>query len=223
MTTAQETIARGERALARRDPVMRALIRQVGPAAISARRSRSYFEALAQSIVYQQLAGKAAAAIYGRFLTFFDGSPPSAQAVAQLSDERMRSAGLSNAKVASIRDLAMKSLDGTVPLRGLARFPDEEIIARLSSVRGIGRWTAEMFLIFQLARPDVWPVDDLGVRNGYRIAYDLPDMPKPKELAALGERFRPYRTVAAWYCWQAVHIARGDMVTPGRTEKAARA
>jgi len=222
MSAPKASIAAGERLLARRDPVMRRLIKEAGPANIAGRRSRSYFEALAQSIVYQQLAGKAAAAIYGRVLAYFNGAAPTAPAVLTLSIEQLRSAGLSNAKVASIRDLATKSLDGTVPLRGLARYSDEEIIARLSTVRGIGRWTAEMFLIFQLARPDVWPVDDLGIRNGYRIAYELPAMPTAKELAGLGDPFRPYRTVAAWYCWQAVHIARGDMITPGGRAKPVR-
>jgi DNA-3-methyladenine glycosylase II len=127
----------------------------------------------------------------------------------------LRSVGLSGAKTASIRDLAAKSLDGTVPLRGLSRLSDEEIVERLSSVRGIGPWTAEMFLMFQLGRPNVWPVGDLGVRNGYRIAYGLDEMPTPKQLLPLGEAYRPYRSVAAWYCWAAVHLARGDMVLPG--------
>jgi DNA-3-methyladenine glycosylase II len=204
-----------ERALARRDPVMRRLIKEVGPATFAAGRSRSYFHALVESIVYQQLAGKAAAAIHGRFMALLDGVGLSAEAVLALPEERMRSAGLSNAKTLSIRDLAAKSIDGTVPLRGIMRLSDEEIIERLSAVRGIGRWTAEMFLIFQLGRPDVWPVDDYGVRNGYKIAYELAELPKPKALFTLGERFRPYRTYAAWYCWQQVHIARGQMITPG--------
>jgi DNA-3-methyladenine glycosylase II len=215
MATASRTLSPPERALARRDPVLRAIMRQAGPAPIGKRRSRTNFEALARAIVFQQLAGKAAAAIYGRFENLFDGVGPSAEGVTRLSYESMRSVGLSNAKVLALQDLAAKTLDGTVPRRGISKLDDEEIIERLSAVRGIGRWTAEMFLLFQLGRPDVWPVDDLGVRNGYRIAYELPSMPTAKELAPLGDRFKPYRSYAAWYCWQAVHIARGDMVTPG--------
>jgi DNA-3-methyladenine glycosylase II len=212
--TQQEQIAAAERALARRDRVMRGLIRQAGPCTLGTRRQRSHFDALVRAIVYQQLAGKAAAAIHGRFLALFDGGRLSPEAVLALSEPQMRSAGLSGAKVASIRDLAAKSLDGTVPKRGFSRLSDDEIVERLSSVRGIGRWTAEMFLMFQLARPDVWPVDDLGVRNGYGLAYEMP-APTPKELMPLGDVYRPYRSVAAWYCWAAVHLSRGDMVTPG--------
>ena len=209
-----KALSQAERVLARRDPVMKGLMRQAGLAPIGKRRSRSSFEALVRAIVFQQLAGRAAAAIYGRVgLLFPSGLSP--EAVMAVSDEALRGAGLSNAKVASIRDFATKALDGTVPLRSLGRFPDDEIVARLVTVRGIGRWTAEMFLLFQLGRPDVWPVDDLGVRNGYRIAYELPEMPTAKELMPLGEPFRPYRSYAAWYCWQAVHIARADMITPG--------
>jgi DNA-3-methyladenine glycosylase II len=213
--TQQEQIAKAERALARRDPVMRRLIRQAGPATPGTRRQRSHFGALVRAIVYQQLAGRAAAAIHGRFLALFEGGQLSPEGVLALSEPQMRAAGLSGAKVASIRDLAAKSLDGTVPLRGFSRLSDDEIVERLSSVRGIGRWTAEMFLLFQLGRPDVWPVDDLGVRNGYRIAYQLAVAPTAKELLPLGEAYRPYRSVAAWYCWAAVHLSRGDMITPG--------
>lgn len=200
----------GERTLARRDPVMRRLIRQVGPANLGRRRSRSHFDALVRSIMYQQLAGRAAAAIHARFLDLFRDEGLSPQAVLATPERRLRAAGLSGAKAVSVRDLAARSLDGTVPLQGLARLSDDEVIKRLSAVRGIGRWTAEMFLMFQLGRMDVWPVDDYGVRNGYRIAYELSSMPSAKELQPLGERFRPYRSIAAWYCWQAVHLARGD-------------
>ena len=207
-------ISEAERILARRDPVLRRLIKQAGPAPIGKRRSRNSFEALVRSIVFQQLAGKAAATIYGRVEALFPkGLSP--EAVMGVSDAALRGAGLSAAKTASIRDFATKCLDGTVPLRSLGRYSDDEIVTRLVTVRGIGRWTAEMFLLFQLGRPDVWPVDDLGVRNGYRIAYQLPEMPTSKELMPLGEKYRPYRSYAAWYCWQAVHIARGEMVTPG--------
>jgi DNA-3-methyladenine glycosylase II len=166
-----------------------------------------HFGALAESILYQQLAGAAAAAIHRRFVALFDdGLTPAA--VLAVPEQRLRGAGLSGSKAESIRDLAAKVAEGTVPLERIERFADEEIVNRLSVVRGIGRWTAEMFLIFQLRRLDVWPVDDYGVRQGWTLAYRLKELLKPKELMAEGERFRPYRTVPAWYCWQAVHEAR---------------
>ena len=165
-----------------------------------------HFGALAESILYQQLAGAAAAAIHRRFVALFDGDL-SPEAVLALPEERLRRAGLSGSKATSIRDLAAKVADGTVPLDHINRLPDQKIIDRLTIVRGIGRWTAEMFLIFQLRRLDVWPVDDYGVRKGYALAYGLPALLTPKQLQVEGERFRPYRTVAAWYCWRAVHAA----------------
>lgn len=162
----------------------------------------SVFAALVRSITFQQLAGRAAAAIYGRFqASLADGFTP--EAVLALPEPAFRSAGLSGAKTAAIRDLAAKALDGTVSLQEIASLTDDEIIQRLSLVRGIGRWTAEMLLIFHLRRPDVWPVDDLGVRKGYALAHGLPAPPAPKELLALGDIYRPFRSVAAWYCWRA--------------------
>jgi DNA-3-methyladenine glycosylase II len=161
------------------------------------------FAALARSILYQQLAGAAAAAIHGRFLKLFaDGLSPSA--VVALPEGAMRSAGLSGSKSAAITDLARKVVDGTVPLHEVESLSDDDVVARLVQVRGIGRWTAEMFLIFQLRRLDVWPVDDYGVRKGWARAHKLKDLPTPRALQAEGERFHPYRTIAAWYCWRAV-------------------
>jgi len=192
--------------VARRDRVMAQLIKRTGPFRLP-RPSTDHFAALAESILYQQLAGAAAAAIHRRFVALFDGGL-SPEAVLALPQRRLRTAGLSGSKAASIRDLAAKVADGTVPLDHISRFSDEEIITRLSVVRGIGRWTAEMFLIFQLRRLDVWPVDDYGVRKGYSLAYGLRELPTPKQLQVEGERFRPYRTVPAWYCWQAVHEER---------------
>jgi DNA-3-methyladenine glycosylase II len=192
--------------VARRDPVMAGLMEKTGRFRLSPPTS-DHFAALAESILYQQLAGAAAAAIHRRFVALFDGQLSPAGVLA-LPEERLRAAGLSGSKVASIRDLAAKVADGTVPLEHINRLPDEEIISRLSVVRGIGRWTAEMFLIFQLRRLDVWPVDDYGVRQGWSLAYGLPDLLKPKQLQAEGDRFRPFRTVPAWYCWQAVHESR---------------
>jgi DNA-3-methyladenine glycosylase II len=192
--------------VARRDRVMAKLMKRIGPFRLP-RPTTAHFAALAESILYQQLAGAAAAAIHRRFVALFDGDL-SPDAVLALPPKKLRAAGLSGSKVASIRDLAAKVADGTVPLHRIGRFPDEEIITRLSVVRGIGRWTAEMFLIFQLRRLDVWPVEDYGVRKGYALAYGLRDLLTPKQLQVEGERFRPYRTVAAWYCWRAVHEQR---------------
>jgi DNA-3-methyladenine glycosylase II len=192
--------------VARRDRTMGAFIRRVGPMELRASRGVDVFTELASSINYQQLAGKAAAAIHGRFLALFDGHP-TAEAVLDTPIERLRSAGLSGNKAAAIVDLAAKVVDGTVPRDGWSKLSDDEIVDRLTAVRGIGRWTAEMFLIFDLRRLDVWPVDDYGVRKGYTRIYGLSELPKPKALEAEGDRFRPYRTVAAWYCWRAVDTA----------------
>jgi DNA-3-methyladenine glycosylase II len=161
------------------------------------------FAALVRSVMYQQLAGAAAATIHGRFLKLFTGALSPA-AVLALPEGAMRSAGVSGAKAAAIVDLARKIEDQTVPVHDLDGLPDDELVARLVQVRGIGRWTAEMFLIFQLRRLDVWPVDDYGVRKGWALAHKLKEPPKPKELEPKGEQFRPYRTIAAWYCWRAV-------------------
>jgi DNA-3-methyladenine glycosylase II len=200
--------------VAGRDPVMAGLIERAGPMRLRRPRSDAggHFGELAAAILYQQLAGAAAAAIHARFLALFPGGDAglTPEAVLGVPEQRLRSAGLSGAKAAAIRDLAAKVAEGTVPLERLSRLSDEDLIERLSVVRGIGRWTAEMFLIFRLRRLDVWPVDDLGVRNGYRMAYGLDEMPTPKQLQSQGERFRPYRTVAAWYCWEAVHMARAE-------------
>jgi DNA-3-methyladenine glycosylase II len=191
------------------DPSMAALVEEVGPCTLRPRRMPGgHFGALARSILYQQLAGKAAAAIHGRFLGLFDGGRPSPEAVLALPDEALRGAGLSSAKAASIKDLAAKVLDGTVRLDGIGRRSDEEIVERLGRVRGIGRWTAEMFLIFQLGRPDVWPTGDYGVRKGWAVLHGRADaLPTPRELEAAGEAYRPHRTVAAWYCWRAVEVS----------------
>jgi DNA-3-methyladenine glycosylase II len=192
--------------VARRDKVMARFMKRTGPFRLSMP-TADHFGALAESILYQQLAGAAAAAIHRRFVALLDGEI-SPRGVLALRPRRLRAAGLSRAKAASIRDLATKVADGTVPLDRIARLSDEEIITHLSVVRGIGRWTAEMFLIFQLRRLDVWPVHDYGVRQGYSLIYGLRDLLTPKELQVKGDRFRPYRTVAAWYCWQAVHEKR---------------
>jgi len=190
----------------RRDRTMAKLMHGTGPFRLP-KPTPDHFAALAESILYQQLAGAAAAAIHGRFLALFKGAL-SPKAVLALRPQKLRAVGLSRNKVASIRDLAAKVTDGTVPLDHVGRLSDEEIITRLSVVRGIGPWTVKMFLIFQLRRLDVWPVEDYGVRKGYSLVYGLRKLLTPKQLEVKGERFRPYRTVAAWYCWRAVHEAR---------------
>ena len=196
------------RILAARDPVIARLMAEAGPPRLR-RPAESHFAALVRAIVYQQLAGVAAAAIHGRLVAALDGDPRP-EALIALPDETLRAAGLSRNKAASLRDLAAKVLDGTVVLspRGLARESDEEIVARLSAVRGIGPWTAEMFLLFQLRRLDVWPTGDLGVRRGYGLAWHIPT-PTPRELQRLGDPYRPYRSVVAWYCWRAAELYAG--------------
>jgi DNA-3-methyladenine glycosylase II len=196
------------RILASRDPVVARLMAEAGPPRFR-RPQESHVAALVRAIVYQQLAGAAAAAIHRRLLAALDDDVQPAALLA-LSDEAMRAAGLSANKTASLRDLATKVLDGTVVLtpRGLSREPDDEVVARLSAVRGIGPWTAEMFLMFQLRRLDVWPTGDLGVRRGYGLAWNVA-MPTPRELRPLGEPYRPYRSVVAWYCWRAAELYAG--------------
>jgi DNA-3-methyladenine glycosylase II len=194
--------------LADRDPVIKRLLEDTGPPRIR-RFKEPPFDALVRAIVYQQLAGAAARAIHGRLVAAMPGGV-SPEALLGLSDETLRTVGLSAAKVRSLRDLATKVLDGTVSVspRSLARQPDDEVIRRLSTVRGIGPWTAQMFLIFQLRRLDIWPVGDLGIRQGYGLGWAVPT-PTARELDPLGEPFRPYRTVAAWYCWRAAELYSG--------------
>jgi DNA-3-methyladenine glycosylase II len=194
--------------LAERDPVMRRLAAEAGPARVRPP-METHFAALVRSILYQQLAGAAAAAIHGRLIEVLDGQV-TPQQLLSLPTITLRSAGLSGNKAASLQDLATKVLDGTVVLdpAGLRAESDAEVIARLSTVRGIGKWTAEMFLIFQLRRLDVWPTGDLGVRKGFGLAWGIP-MPTAKELEPLGDPYRPYRSVLAWYCWRAAELYAG--------------
>ncbi|HSL05838.1 MAG TPA: DNA-3-methyladenine glycosylase [Nitrospiraceae bacterium] len=196
--------------LSKADPVMRRLIREVGSFTLTPQSKRSPFESLARAIAYQQLHDKAAESILRRFVALFPTKrfPQPAELLA-MNEQAIRGAGFSQAKVAALRDLAAKTLDGTVPTGSIVRkLDDEAIIERLIAVRGIGRWTVEMLLIFQLGRPDVLPVDDFGVRNGFRIAYGRRSMPMPKEVRQYGERWKPYRTAAAWYLWQAADRAK---------------
>ena len=191
--------------LAARDPVIARLVAEGNPPSFP-RPTETHYATLVRAITFQQLAGPAARAIHGRLITALDGDV-TPERLAALPDAALRGAGLSANKAASLRDLSAKVLDGTVVLepRRLARISDADVAARLSSVRGIGRWTAEMFLIFQLRRMDIWPTGDLGIRRGFGLAWNVP-MPTAKELDALGEPYRPYRTIVAWYCWQAVDL-----------------
>lgn len=182
---------------------MARLVRKFGPYELKPRRAHSPFETLVRAIAHQQLNGTAAETILGRFRGLFPGAAfPKPDHVLKIEEQAIRSAGFSRAKVAAIRDLAQKTLDGVVPsTRTIVRMPDELIVEQLTSVRGVGRWTVEMLLIFKLGRKDVLPADDFGVRNGFRMAYKLDEMPKPKALREHGERWKPYRSIAAWYLW----------------------
>jgi DNA-3-methyladenine glycosylase II len=196
--------------LADRDPVMAELVARAGLPSFP-KPADSHFAALVRSVLYQQLAGAAAAAIHGRLIAALGGEV-TPERLLSLPTETLRAAGLSGNKTLSLQDLASKVLDGTVVLdtRGLSRESDDEIVARLSSVRGIGKWTAEMFLMWQLRRLDVWPTGDLGVRKGYGLAWKIPT-PTPKQLELLGEPLHPYRSVAAWYCWRATELYGGGV------------
>ena len=192
--------------LAELDPVMHRLVAEVGPPHVRPP-AETHFEALVRSVLYQQLAGPSAAAIHGRLIDALGGEVTPERMLA-LPDGTLRSVGLSGSKAASVQDLAAKVLDGTVVLTRTSRRSDDDLIAGLVTVRGIGRWTAEMYLMFQLRRLDVWPVDDLGVRQGYGLAWKLDPPPTAKQLEPLGDRFRPYRSIVARYCWAAVPLFR---------------
>jgi DNA-3-methyladenine glycosylase II len=200
------------------DPVMRRLIREVGSYGLQANVRRPPFEILARAIANQQLNGAAAESILRRLVALFPGRKfPTPDDLLTASEDDLRSVGFSRAKVAALRDLAAKTLDGTVPLaRVIRKLDDDAIITRLTQVRGVGRWTVEMLLIFHLGRPDVLPADDFGVRAGFRVAYGLADLPKPKELLLYGERWRPHRTAAAWYLWRAAERARAARLQAGK-------
>lgn len=192
------------------DPVMARLIREIGPCELEPETWRSPFQSLIQAVAHQQLNGTAAETILTRFKKLFPGRKfPRPEDLAAVTDEQIRACGFSFAKIRAIRDIAEKTLNGIVPTsRQIVKLSDDEIIERLTEVRGVGRWTVEMLLIFQLGRTDVLPVDDFGVRNGFRIAYKKRTMPKPKALLAHGRRWRPHGTTAAWYLWRAADAAR---------------
>jgi DNA-3-methyladenine glycosylase II len=215
------------------DPKLGRLIERAGPFTLRLASSQSPFEALVESIIYQQLHGKAAATIHRRMLESFHdicgiGIHPSAQDLLDCPNEQLRSAGLSYNKMLALRDLAAKTLDGTVPgLARIRRMSDEDIIEHLTQVRGIGRWTVEMFLMFRLGRPDVLPVSDYGVRKGFALTFlglkptkkvETSDLPDVETMGRRAKKWAPWRSVASWYMWRACDLANGKMVLPGAKE-----
>ncbi|HMD62979.1 MAG TPA: DNA-3-methyladenine glycosylase [Stellaceae bacterium] len=199
--TAVEHLRASDASLAR-------VIDAVGPFRLQLIEAASVFAALAQAIVYQQLTGKAAATIFARFCAVFPGADPTPERVLAASEEELRGAGLSRSKLLSLRDLAGKAVSGEIPpLAEIRRMDDQAIIERLTEVRGIGRWTVEMLLIFRLGRPDVLPADDYGIRKGFALACGQAELPARKEVETYGIRWKPYRTVASWYLWRLVEQA----------------
>jgi 3-methyladenine DNA glycosylase/8-oxoguanine DNA glycosylase len=200
-----DDMARARRVLMRRDPVLGAIIAKYGPCALKTGREADIFCGLVESIVSQQLSTKAAATIYGRLRALMpDGGAPTPHAIVPLSDEALRGVGLSRQKVGYVRDLSRRAIDGTLKPDAFAAMPDDEVVAQLTQIKGIGRWTADMILIFRLARPDVLPVGDLGIVKAVQRAYRLRKTPDAKRLLALGERWRPYRSIASWYLWRSL-------------------
>jgi len=202
-------LAEATKHLAERDDCLKRLIAETIPFQMDQDPLQSPYEALLEAIAYQSISGKAAATIYGRIKALSStGRAPTPREMLSLRKSVLRKAGLSGAKVLAMKDLAQKTINGIVPtLEQANKLSDEELVERLVSVRGIGAWTVEMFLIFRLGRPDVLPIHDLGVKKGWSVAYGKKHMPKPKQLLAFGERWRPYRTVASWYLWRAFERA----------------
>lgn len=198
------------RYLKKSDPQMAALIKAVGPCSIVVKDKVQPWQALTRAVAYQQLHGRAAEAIFNRFLALYaHGKFPTPDEILESDNHELRAAGFSQAKVNAIRDIAEHAAVGKIPTRAkCAKMTDEEIIAACVPVRGVGRWTVEMLLIFTLGRLDVWPVDDFGIAEGYRHLYGLKERPKAKELKALGDKWAPYRSVAAWYLWRAAGMAK---------------
>lgn len=203
VTQATQTLSKADKLLAK-------LIRQAGPCTLDPETLRSPFDALARAIIYQQLSGKAAATIFGRVQALFPRRRRlHPEDLVQVDEQLLRTAGCSRAKALAIKDLAAKTLDGTVPsMAKLQKMDDAEILSRLVAVRGIGPWTVEMLLMFRLGRPDVLPATDLGVRKGFMLTYGLSEMPAAAHLLEHAERWRPYRSIASWYMWRAVDLHR---------------
>src|SRR5467141_1221129 len=217
-------LAEATQYLAERDEHLKHLVEETTPFQLKIEAAQSPYETLVEAIAYQSISGKAAATIYGRVKALSaTGRAPTPQEMLKLRKPVLRKAGLSGAKILAMKDLAQKTLDGVVPtLEQAEKLTDEELVERLVSVRGIGAWTVEMFLIFRLGRPDILPIPDLGVKKGWAITYGKKHMPKPKELLAFGERWRPYRTVASWYMWRACQRAGNTAmrkIRPARRRK----
>jgi DNA-3-methyladenine glycosylase II len=210
--------------LTRNDPHLADVITRTGEFQFKLDECDSVYESLLEAIAYQSISGKAAAKIFSRIQALgANGVCPTPAEMSKIRVPALRKAGLSKAKALAMKDLAQKTIDGIVPtLEGAQKMSDEELVERLISVRGIGAWTVEMFLIFRLGRPDVLPIHDLGVQKGWAITYRKRKMPKPKELLKFGERWRPWRTIASWYMWRAVHLAGKDarkITKPGQKKK----
>jgi 3-methyladenine DNA glycosylase/8-oxoguanine DNA glycosylase len=188
--------------LRKADPVMARLIDTIGTCKLTLRDQGSHFDAIARSIVFQQLSGKAASTIHGRFEGLYGGRSPLPAELTETSDELLRQAGLSRGKSAYLKDLAARVVSGDLPVETLHELSDEDVIAALTRVKGIGRWTAQMFLMFRLGRPDVLPDLDLGVQKGIQIAYRLRKLPSPERVKKIGAKWAPYRTIASWYLWR---------------------
>lgn len=203
-------VRQAEAHLAAADPVMARLVAQVGRCRLPRSRCTDPFTAMVEAIIWQQLSTKAAATIYARFLALFAGAMPVPAAVMALPDEALRAAGLSRAKILYLRDLSQRILDGSLPLETLEQLPDEEVIAALTQVKGIGRWSAEMFLMFRLQRPDVLPVGDLGIVKAIQRHYRMRKIPPPERMYRIAEPWRPYRSVASWYLWASSDVIPGQ-------------
>jgi len=190
--------------LRKADPRLSAVIDVVGPCTFEPAEHLAHFTAISRSIVFQQLSGKAATTIYNRFAALFPDETPTAHALLDASDEQLRSVGLSRQKIGYLRDFSARVVAGQVPIDTLHELSDDEIIAALVSVKGIGRWTAQMFLMFRLGRPDVLPDLDLGIQKGVQRAYRMRKLPTPKRVVEVGAKWAPYRTVASWYLWRSL-------------------
>jgi DNA-3-methyladenine glycosylase II len=192
------------------DPVLGRIIDVVGPCRLEARRTGTHYDALVRSIVFQQLSGKAASTIHRRFTEIYPGKRPRAEHVLSTAEERLRAAGLSRQKIGYLRDLSARVADRSLPLAHLGRLSDDAIIEHLVQVKGIGRWTVQMFLMFRLGRPDVLPELDLGVQNAIQRAYGLKKRPTPKDVLRIGEKWRPYASIASWYLWRSLENGDGQ-------------
>jgi DNA-3-methyladenine glycosylase II len=201
--------------LTQADPVLGGVIRETGPCGLKHDRTREPYAALISAVAHQQLHARAAEAILGRLATLAGAPVPEPAILLSLSEPDLRSCGFSGSKILALRDIAARTLDGTVPTRRAAsRLSDAVLIERLCALRGIGRWTVEMLLIFTLGRPDVFPVDDFGVREGYRLIHGLETQPKPRDFAVIGEAYAPYRSTAAWYLWRAADLGKAARSKP---------